>query len=200
MFTTIAIVPAVPQILSEFQVKDDLYYTLLVSVWELGEGFGPFLVAPLSELYGRLPVYHIGNILFLLCSVASALSTNISMLGAFRFLNGFVITSLTLGPSIVADLFEKEERGTAMALAITVPLIGPVVAPIVGSFIAQAKGWRWVIWITVIAIGAVTCLSFVFFRETYSVIILQGKTKRLQKIFRQLSSTIQASKWKEDLV
>lgn len=152
-----------------------------MSIWELGEGIGPFLVAPLSELYGRLPVYHAGNVLFILCSTASALSTNISMLVAFRFLNGLAITSLTLGPTIVADLFRKEERGSAMAIAIVFQLLGPVAAPIVGSFTAQAQGWRWTIWIIVIPVGALTCLSMVFFKETYQVKILQRKALRLQK-------------------
>lgn len=131
-----------PQVLAEFKVTDNLYSTLLVSIWELGEGVGPFLIAPLSEIYGRLPVYHLGNVLFLLCSVASALSTNISMLVAFRFLNGSVVTALTLGPSIVGDLFAKEERGSAMALAIVFPLVGPIAAPLVGGYTAQAKGVR----------------------------------------------------------
>ena len=167
--------------MDEFGTKDVLYSTLLVSIWELGEGIGPFLVGPLSERYGRLPVYHAGNVSFLLCSIASALSTNISMLVAFRFLNGLVITSLTLGPTIIGDLFKKEERGSAMAVAIIFQVIGPVAAPIAGSFTAQAKGWRWTIWIIAISIGVLTCLSIVFFRETYQVKILQRKTLQLQK-------------------
>ena len=170
-----------PQIIAEFNIKKGLYTTLLVSIWELGEGFGPFLVAPLSESYGRLPVYHIGNILFILSLVASALSINISMLVAFRFLTGFVVTALTLSPSIVGDLFVEEERGLAMALATVMPVLGPVSAPIVGAFVAEAKGWRWTIWIVVIVVGAVTCLSMIFFRETYQVTILERKTRQLQR-------------------
>ena len=180
-FATLTIIPAAPQIIAEFDVKSDLYTTLLVSIWELGEGFGPFLVAPLSEYYGRLPVYHIGNILFILSLTASASSINVSMLVAFRFLTGFVVTSLTLGPSIVGDLFVQEERGLAMALATIMPVLGPVSAPIVGALVAEAKGWRWTIWTVVIAVGAVTCLSMIFFRETYQVTILQRKTRQLQR-------------------
>ena len=105
VFATIAIVPAVPQILQEFHVSDPLYSTLVVSIWELGEGIGPFVVAPLSELYGRMPVYHVGNTFFLFCLLASATSTNISALIALRFLSGLSITCLTLGPSIIGDVF-----------------------------------------------------------------------------------------------
>ena len=153
---------------------------MIVSIWELGEGFGPFVIAPLSELYGRMPIYHIGNILFILCSVGAGLSTNVSMLLGFRFLNGFVLSCSTLGPSIVGDLFPKEERGTAMSLAISLPLIGPFAAPVIGGFVAEARGWRWTIWIVTIAVGTVTCLSLALFRETYHVQILKVKTQRLR--------------------
>ena len=51
----------------------------------------------------------------------------------------------------------------------------------VGSFTAQALGWRWTIWLVVIAVGANACLSGVVFRETYKVKILERKTKRLQQ-------------------
>ncbi|KAJ5113336.1 bicyclomycin resistance protein [Penicillium angulare] len=166
-FGTIIIVPGVPLILSEFNVSGNLYQPLIVSIWELGEGVGSFLVGPLSERYGRKIVYHVGNVIFILCSVASALSVNISMLVAFRFINGMAVTVLTLSPSIIGDLFHREERGTAMAVAISVPLIGPCVAPIVGGYVASALGWRWTIWLIAIAVGCVSLFSLLVFKETY---------------------------------
>jgi MFS family permease len=36
---------------------------LLVTIWELGEAAGPLLIAPLSERYGRYPVFNIANML-----------------------------------------------------------------------------------------------------------------------------------------
>ena len=154
-----------------------MYSVALVSVWELGEGVGPFLIAPLSELYGRLPVYHISNILFLLCSVAGALSSSASMLIAFRFLNGFTVSSITLGPAMVGDMFEQTERGTAMALLYAGPLLGPVAGPIIGGFVADSLGWRWTFWIIAIAVGVVQIPSFLFMRETSTHTVF-GSRKR----------------------
>ena len=127
-----------------------------------------------------MPVYHIGNLLMVICCIAAALSTNISMLVAFRFLSGFVMTALTLAPSITGDLFEKEERGTAMAVSLGFQLIGPFIGPIVGGFITQELGWRWTIWVIAIAVGLVAGLSLLFCRETYQVKILHRKTERLK--------------------
>lgn len=50
--------PATSYILKEFHTTNQLYATILVSIWELGEVVGPFLIGPLSEIYGRLPVFH----------------------------------------------------------------------------------------------------------------------------------------------
>ncbi|KAJ5720403.1 bicyclomycin resistance protein [Penicillium malachiteum] len=92
-------------------VSGSLYQPLIVSIWELGEGVGFFVVGPLSERYGRNIVYHVGNVLFILCSVASALSVNVSMLVAFRFINGMAVTVLTLSPSIIEELFSVKNEG-----------------------------------------------------------------------------------------
>lgn len=173
--------PAVPQLLHDLGSNNSLYSIILVSIWEVGEGIGPFLIAPLSELYGRLLVYHVANILFLIFAIASALSVNVSMLVGFRFLNGLSIASLTLGPAVVGDMFKKEQRGSAMAILYIGPLLGPVTAPIVGGFLAQAKGWRWTFWLIAISVAAVQILSFIVMAETYKPKILRAKVKSKYK-------------------
>jgi hypothetical protein len=62
--------------------------TLLVSVWELGEAFGPLFIGPLSKNYGRLRIYHTTRVIFIIFSLACAVSSDIDMLLVFRFLNG----------------------------------------------------------------------------------------------------------------
>jgi len=106
---------------------------------ELGEGVGPFFIGPLSERYGRMPIWHGGNILFILCSVGAALSINISMLVAFRFSTVSPVSRLPW-PEYCGCIFRREERGMAMSIALALPLIGPFVAPIVGSYIADYLG------------------------------------------------------------
>lgn len=46
------------------------------------------VIAPLSEMFGRLPLYHSCNLLFIIFTVAAAVSTNMSMFIVFRFLMG----------------------------------------------------------------------------------------------------------------
>ena len=46
------------------------------------------VIAPLSEMFGRLPLYHSCNLLFIIFTVAAAVSTNMSMFIVFRFMMG----------------------------------------------------------------------------------------------------------------
>lgn len=78
---------------------------------------GPLLMAPLSEMYGRVHIYNICNVLFTIFTVACALSTNMNMLIAFRFLAGAVgIAPITNGGGTIADIMAPEKRGGAMAI------------------------------------------------------------------------------------
>lgn len=68
-------------------------------------------------MYGRIPLYTISNLLFVVFCVACALSTNLNMLIAFRFLMGCVgATPLTIGGGTIADIMPQERRGSAMAI------------------------------------------------------------------------------------
>ena len=181
VFSTMTITPTAPQILQEFHSHNTLDQTLLVTIWELGEGIGPFFIAPLSERFGRLPVFHIGNLLALCCLIATALSVNIPMVIAFRFLTGCFLSILTLGPAIVGDLFRMEQTGVTMALVMGTQMIADFISPVAGAYIAQDLGWRWSIWLAVIVLGFFSLFLLIVLRETYAVVILRRKADRLQK-------------------
>ena len=60
-------------------------------------------------------------------------------------------------------------------------LLGPVIGPVCGGFLAQAEGWRWIFWVLSIAAGVASIWCFIFARETYAPILLERKAKRLRK-------------------
>jgi MFS family permease len=55
-----------------------------------------------------------------------------------------------------------------------------VLGPIIGGFVTQYLGWRWMNWIALILSGVALALSCVM-RETYSPVILQKKAATLRK-------------------
>lgn len=78
----------------------------------LGYAIGPLIFAPLSEIYGRSQIYHIGNIFYTLFSVGCALAPNIPALLIFRLLAGFVGgVPVTNAGGTIADMIPRHQRG-----------------------------------------------------------------------------------------
>lgn len=174
--------PGVPELMRDFHSTSEDLATFVVSVYLLGFAAGPLVVAPLSEMYGRLPVYHVCNAIFIVWTVACALSTSMNMLIGFRFLAGcFGIAPITNGGGTIADLMAPEKRGAAMAIWAMGPLLGPVIGPVAGGFLAEDVGWRWIFWVIAIALALAATAALVILRETYAPTLLEKKTKRLQK-------------------
>lgn len=123
--------PGVPDVMKDFHSSSPELASFVVSVYLLGYCFGPLLLAPLSEMYGRLPIYHACNVLYIIWSVACALTPNLASLIIFRLFAGLAGSCpLTVGPASFADMIPQEKRGTAMSIWALGSLIGPVVGPI----------------------------------------------------------------------
>ncbi|EMC91426.1 hypothetical protein BAUCODRAFT_327165 [Baudoinia panamericana UAMH 10762] len=174
--------PGVPEVMADFESDNQSLATFVVSVYLLGFAFGPLIIAPLSELYGRVMVYHVCNVGFIAWTVACALATDMNMLIGFRFMAGaFGIAPITNGGGTIADMMPPEQRGAAMSIWALGPLIGPVIGPVAGGFLAKAEGWRWIFWVIAMAVGVMSIAGLFVMRETYATTLLQRKTKRLQK-------------------
>ncbi|TLD14218.1 uncharacterized protein PgNI_03522 [Pyricularia grisea] len=174
--------PGVPQLSQEFNVTNGELQTLVVSIYVLGYAFGPLLIAPLSEIYGRNIVYHICNLGFIAFMVACAVAPSMDSLIGFRFMSGFFGSCpVTNGGGSIADMIVPQKRGVAMSLYTLGPIFGPVVGPVAGGFLADAKGWRWCFWIVVIVAGFMSIAMMLFMKETYAPVILERKAAKLRK-------------------
>jgi MFS family permease len=141
-------------------------------------GFGPLLVGPLSELYGRSHVLQIANawylgICFLIIIVAAngpspftvwnlacGFARGKNELIAFRFLAGLGGSApLAIGGGVIGDLFDADHRGQAISIYSLVPLLGPVVGPVAGAWIAEKSTWRWVVRLQPARVARTTVLT-----------------------------------------
>jgi multidrug resistance protein len=146
--------PGVMQIMEEFHSTNDLLASFVVSVYVLGFAIGPLIFAPLSEMYGRLPMYYICEVLFTVFNMACAESKNLGSLIAFRFLAGlFGGVPLANGGGSISDMIAQETRGASMAAFAMGLLMGPMLGPVMGGYLAQAEGWRWVFHVISIAVS-----------------------------------------------
>ena len=93
----------------EFNTTSTTLASFVVSIYILGYASGPLIIAPMSETFGRTPVYHVTNLLFVVFTIACAVAGSFGQLIGFRFLAGIMgSTVITIGGGTVADMF----RGT----------------------------------------------------------------------------------------
>ncbi|OTA89092.1 hypothetical protein M434DRAFT_79794 [Hypoxylon sp. CO27-5] len=174
--------PGVPQVVAEFHSTSLEIAAFVVSVYVLGFAAGPLLFAPLSEIYGRVILYHIANLGFVAFSVGCALSPTLNALIVFRFFAGvFGSVSITNGGGTIADMIAQEKRGGAMAVFSIGPLMGPIIGPVAGGFLSDAEGWRWSFWLLTIVGGFLSIFMLFSLKESYAPVILEKKAAKLRK-------------------
>lgn len=92
----------------------------------LGLAFGVLFMAPLSETYGRKPVFVISMIFFTLFTIPAAKATSITEIIVVRFLGALAGSSMIASaPGTVGELVTAEHR----ALAFSIWSIGPFNGP-----------------------------------------------------------------------
>ena len=110
----------------------------------------------LSDIYGRVRMFRVGFILFLIGSILGSIAPNIYVLIIASLIMGFGSSILSPGSAaIVSQVFPEGERGFALGINAMAVYLGLTSAPFFGGLITQFLGWRFVLVITTIltAIG-----------------------------------------------
>lgn len=156
--------------------------TLTCSIMVCGFAVGPLLWSPLSEIIGRQPVYIISLTLYLIFNIPCALSPNIGGLLVCRFLCGvFSSSGLSLAGGTIADIWNIEERGMAIAYFAAAPYCGPVLAPIVCGWInIGTHSLKLFYWVNMGFVGAILIVVGLI-PETYAPVILKRRAAKLRK-------------------
>ncbi|OQD60461.1 hypothetical protein PENPOL_c023G02237 [Penicillium polonicum] len=174
--------PGAAELADEFGITKSTLETMTVSLYVLGFAIGPLILAPLSELYGRLIVYNFCNVVYLAFTFGCAFSTDTAMFLVFRFIAGSAASGpMSIGGGTVADVTVLEKRGKAMALFAMGPILGPILGPLIGGFVSQYLGWRWTFRIILILSGIITAATFALMRETNATILLSRRVEQLRK-------------------
>ncbi|KAH8660493.1 major facilitator superfamily domain-containing protein [Xylariales sp. PMI_506] len=166
----------------DFGFTNDTDEVLTITIASMGFTIGQLLAGPLSEVFGRMPIYRTSSIFYLGFTAGCAQSTNVAEFLVFQLCTGLAAASyMFTGGGTIADLLTKEKRDAAMAVYTAGPLFGPVIGPIVGGFVTQSLSWRWCFYLVLMLAGAVSVASFIVMRETSFAIILKRKAARLRK-------------------
>ena len=174
--------PSIQAISQEFNITNEVLQQMLLSTFILAYAVGPLFIGPLSEIYGRVHVLQIANLLFLVFNTACGGCTSGGQMIAFRFLAGLGGSApLAIGGGVLGDAWTADERGAAISVYSLMPLLGPAIGPIAGSWITERTTWRWSFYSVSIACALVQLNGIFFLRETYAPKILGSKANRLRK-------------------
>ena len=143
--------------LSEFQLS------LTMTVYMAGYAVSMLVCGPLADRYGRRPVLIGGTALYLVATIACALADSGGMLIAARLLQALGgCCGTVVGRVIVRDRFQEAEQVSYLSWMSSGMALSPVVAPLIGSVIDVALGWRWVfVVLAVVAAGVLLALCTV---------------------------------------
>ncbi|KAI9896318.1 hypothetical protein N3K66_008490 [Trichothecium roseum] len=160
-----------------------------------GFSLAPMALAPVSEIWGRYPVFLAAGTFYVVFELVCVFMTSLAGMLIARLCVGIgasVFSSVIGG--VIADLWDKEDRNTPMALFSGAVLLGTGAGPLVASAIVDAlpedgkKAWQWCYWHQVIFGGILILLFGFFFKETRASVLLTRKAAKLNKWYEQLEA------------
>ncbi|TGZ78336.1 MFS general substrate transporter [Ascodesmis nigricans] len=167
--------------MKDFGIKNQTVVILGMTTYLFGLACGPLVLAPLSELYGRRPVYIASLVLYTVFVIPSCVAKNFETILICRFLCAFMgSVTISNAPGSLGDIFPEEWRTLAFSVFCIAPMNGPVIGPIVGGFVFQALGWRWLNWIVLISSTVLTAAGLTV-PETYAPILLRQRAEKKRK-------------------
>ncbi|CAL9734544.1 fluconazole resistance protein 1 [Monosporozyma servazzii] len=175
--------PGQEEIQHEFKVGQ-VTATLNLSLYVLGYGIGPVIFSPLSEIakVGRQQIYIVTLFFFMIFQIGCATVHNIGGLIVMRFIAGILCSpSLATGGASIADLVSPDIMPALIGLWAIGAVAAPVLAPLLGAAMVDAKNWRWIFWLLMWMCAAALVLFIFCFPETSHANILSRRASRLRK-------------------
>lgn len=134
----------------------------------LGLGTGPVLWNAFSESIGRRPTYIVAWTLYIPCCVWLSRAGSYNSFAAARYFAGFMgAVSQTVPASMIAETFQPEHRGAAIAAWTVLLIAGPIAAPLIGAgILTRTEDWRWIYYLVLILAGVLWVCVLLFVPET----------------------------------
>ena len=151
---------ALPTIVSDLGGLDHLSW--VVSAYLLASTASTPLWGKISDLYGRRPLFQIAILVFLAGSLASGLAGSMAFLIAARAVQGLGAGGLmALTMATIGDVVPPRERGKYMGLFGAVFGVSSVAGPLLGGWLTDGPGWRWIFFLNIpVGIASLAITSY----------------------------------------
>lgn len=158
--------PSFPDIAAEFKV-DVAQVELSLATFFFGLSFGQLLYGTATDRFGRKKPLYVGLFIYCLASVICAFAPNVETLIFLRLFQALgACGGIVIARAMVRDLFDLNESARVFSLLLLIMGVAPIIAPLIGGYVALFLGWR-AIFIIVSVVGAVTFAAvYKFLPET----------------------------------
>ncbi len=107
-------------------------------------------IARLADMKGRVRLYNIGFVVFTAASLLCSFAHSGTQLVGFRLVQGAGAAMLSANSTaLITDAFPSSERGLAISINMVAALVGTTLGVVLGGFITDLFGWRWIFFINV---------------------------------------------------
>ncbi|KAK5800153.1 hypothetical protein VI817_002365 [Penicillium citrinum] len=165
-FIAAGIVPAYADIAEDLGVgMQNASYLTSLQIAILGGA--PLFWKPLSNRFGRRPIFLLSLICSLVCNIGCAKSNSYASLAACRALVAFFISPATaIGSAVVMETTFKKDRARYMGVWTLMITLGVPVGPFLFGFVTYRVGYQWIFWILAMINGGQFILYLFFGPET----------------------------------
>ncbi|KAH7395984.1 major facilitator superfamily domain-containing protein [Cadophora sp. MPI-SDFR-AT-0126] len=173
MMTTLTAAAVIPAF-EDFSIDLGISLTrasYLTSVQILMLGFAPLFWKPISNHFGRRPIWLISTICSMVCNIGCAKSHSYATQVLTRLLVAFFISpAIAISSAVVIEMYFARERGQKMGIWTLMVTLGPPSGPFIMGFVAyHTRGWKWIYYILAITNAVQFILYFFFSPETLYV-------------------------------
>ncbi|KAH8179487.1 major facilitator superfamily protein [Sarocladium implicatum] len=170
------------QVISEDLGTSSEMTQIFLSIYVLAFAFGPMVLSPFAEVFGRRPVWIAASCFYILWNTVAGFSKSSGLLIVSRVLSGLGASAeFAITNPVLSDTWRPEQRGISLAMTGFFPLLGPALGPVIGGAVTETVGWRWTFWVLSIFDGFLVIVAVFAFPETYQVLLLERRAANLRK-------------------
>ena len=142
-FSIDAMHPALGEISNELGAKHPNDRQYIVVALFAGMTIGTLIAGPLSDAFGRKPLLLSALVLYLIGALICYLSTDFNHMIIGRIVQGLGAAGPSVSVmSIIRDRFEGRKMAEVLSFVMTIFILVPALAPLVGQVIIHISSWR----------------------------------------------------------